>query len=286
MTSSKGPDKPVKPAKQRIEEFRKELHQAELAETGGDTAAMMHNVAATGQGSEPKLGPTILAEVAVNRVPVQALINTGSPATIISLDFAMSVFAQGRKEGQTPSQWREKTLKKFSPPEVALNSYGGQQLSVIAKVSLCLSQGESCKDAAVLVQKGAPNNLLLGTDVQPHLGFAMVVKKIGGMLDLFSGRGCHCDGGECAQEKTSREQADTLSAGQGGCNDGEKTFPLGASGESGAGQLNTTPMAVVQLLQTTKIPAGYGKMVRARVDSEIERIVTVYIPQPWREVLS
>jgi len=238
--------------------------QSYVAKTVGNTALVMHNVAATGQGSEAKLGPTILAEVAVNGVPVQALINTESPATIISLGIVISVFAQGRTEGQTPSQWREKTLKKFSPPEVALNSYGGQQLGVIAQISLCLSQGESCTDATILVKKGAPNNLLLGTDIQPHHGFAMVVKKTGGMLDLLSGRGWDCGGGECAQVKTLREQVDTLSAGQGGCSDGavqEKTLLLGASGESGAGQLNTTPMAVVQLLQTSKIPAGYGKMV-------------------------
>ena len=97
MTSTR--ESLIRTDKQRVEGLRKELREAELAKAAGKTAATMHNVAAVGQGPEPKLGPTVFAELMVNGVPVQALIGTGSPATIISLDCAMRVLAQdGRKD--------------------------------------------------------------------------------------------------------------------------------------------------------------------------------------------
>ena len=82
----------------------------------------------------------------MNGIPVQALIDTGSPATMILLDFALCVLTEGKKEGKVPSQWKEETASSarsaaFTPPGVTLNSYGEQRLSVIAQVPLCLSQG-------------------------------------------------------------------------------------------------------------------------------------------------
>jgi len=281
MTTGKSLEETAKADKQRVEELRRELHQAELAEAVGNVAAVMHQVAATEQGSEPKLGPTVFAEVAVNGVPTRALIDTGSPATIISLDFAMRVLTQGRKEGQTPLHWKEETLKKFSPPEVTLKSYGEQQLRVIAQTPLCLSQ-EASTEAMVLVQKGAPNNLLLGTDVQPQLGFAMVVRKTGGVVDLFSGREWECVDGEKAQLETSTGQAESSVVGLSGSGGGaggrgtdsvpNENIHLECTSDGGA------TVGVVRLLQTTKIPAGYGKMVRARVDGEIAGALLLFTP--------
>ena len=89
MTTGKSLEETAKADKQRVEELRRELHQAELAEAVRSVAAVMHQVAATEQGSEPKLGPTVFAEVAVNGVPTRASISA----------------ELRRKEGQTPLQW-------------------------------------------------------------------------------------------------------------------------------------------------------------------------------------
>lgn len=44
-------------------------------------------------------------------------------------------------------------------------------------------------NSVVLVRKGAPNDLLIGTDVQPKLGFTLVAENDdGGMTDLFNGQ--------------------------------------------------------------------------------------------------
>lgn len=47
----------------------------------------------------PWLGPTGFASMAVNGVPTEALVDTGSPATIVSLQFVLQVLQQNRLKG-------------------------------------------------------------------------------------------------------------------------------------------------------------------------------------------
>ena len=49
------------------------------------------------------LGPSVTAKVLVNGVPTEALIDTGSPATVVSLDFVLNVFGKEEAEHQTRS---------------------------------------------------------------------------------------------------------------------------------------------------------------------------------------
>lgn len=138
---------------------------------------------------------------------------------------------------------------KFTPQEVSLNSYGNHRLDVIAQILLTLAQGELHTNAIVLIQKQAPNDLLLETDVQFCLGFAIVVERSGtSWTSSVVGIGI------------------VALVGQGGDSGVQKeTIHSEASGEDRVSQEYSTPMGVVCLLQPTKIPASYEKMVRARV---------------------
>ena len=91
---------------------------------------------------KPRLGPTVFAPVKVNGVTTDALVDTGSPATIISLEFILKVLVKLRPPEQTDEQWWEATWKKFQEPDVALSSYGGHRLDFIAQILLSLSQGD------------------------------------------------------------------------------------------------------------------------------------------------
>lgn len=132
------------------------------------------------------LGPSVLAEVSVNGVPTQALVDTGSPATVISLDFLLGILVKERSKQQTPAEWRKATLAKFSPPSVVMRAYSGHKLSVLAQMNVSLSYRSCTIEATVLVQDGAPRNLLLGTDVQPKLGFALVAQVDDKLTDLLT----------------------------------------------------------------------------------------------------
>ena len=80
-------------------------------------------VVATLHGVSPKevdhnvcLGPTITTLVMFECTPVSALLDTGSPVTIISLGFAFGTLAKQRNPGQTPTHWDEEVKGRLQPP--------------------------------------------------------------------------------------------------------------------------------------------------------------------------
>lgn len=92
--------------------------------------------------TKPRLAPTVFVDVSVNDVRTPALVDTGSPATIISLDFVLKILADQRNRSLTPAQWKQETLKKFSAPEVTLKSYGGHCVDIVSQIPLQLQLGD------------------------------------------------------------------------------------------------------------------------------------------------
>lgn len=88
-----GVEKSNQQTSKRIEELRNELHEAELAAAVDSKAATIRNIEVC-DGICQYLGPTFKAKISVNGVSTEALIDTGSPATIISLEFVMAVLAE------------------------------------------------------------------------------------------------------------------------------------------------------------------------------------------------
>ena len=77
--------------------------------------------------------------------------------------------------------------KRFEPLSTVLRSYGGACLDIVAQLPVTLSQGSDQVGAVVLVQKDAPNDLLIGTDIQPLLGFTLIMRKAGAVsTDLLT----------------------------------------------------------------------------------------------------
>ena len=76
-------------------------------------------------------------------------------------------------------------------PSVTLNNYG-KLVDIMAQTKLTLSLGKQLVASVVLIQKGAPNDLLVGTDILPQLGVSLVVDKGNGyMMDLLIGWETH-----------------------------------------------------------------------------------------------
>ena len=93
-------------------------------------------------------------------VPLNALIDTGSPDTIISLKFAMEVLSTESGKYNSPQEWKEAIASRFETPCVSLKSYDGSRLEIVAKLPVTLSQGEFVTKAVVLVQRDAPHDPL------------------------------------------------------------------------------------------------------------------------------
>ena len=266
---------PVK-RKQSIEELRQELREAELAEAVNEVTPVTHTVSLTTRDKTSKLGPSVFVKLGVNGVLTDALIDTGSPATIVSLQFILGILANSKDDSQTVQEWKKETLERFAAPAVTLTGCGGNRLNIIAQIPVVLSQGERNTEAVVLVQKGAPHNVLLGTDLQAELGFSLVLESNRGRVDLLS---------QEAQEPSLQEQPTTPTRQR------PKPITTRANNWDGSGpeeieidEAKQSSAGAVRLIQNVRVPPGYKKIVHARMDDEIEHGLLMCTPCVGGEV--
>ena len=119
-----------------------------------ELADPLHSLSSGHGGAKNGLGPTVYAKIFVNGIPAKILIDMGSPATIISLEYVMRVMVVEWKKW-LHEQWKRATLQRLTPPDVSLKDYGGHPLSIIAQTSQLLSYGNRSICASILAQKGA-----------------------------------------------------------------------------------------------------------------------------------
>ena len=150
------------------QKYSTQRQEHELESTLDRVAATMHGLSSSNEVQDSRLGPTLTAEVQVEGVPVQALLDTGSPATIISLDLIVRVLATQKPKEHTPEQWKNEMRHKLKPTTMSLQNYGGGRLELIRQTSITLTRNGHTTCAIVQVQKGAPVELLLGTDTLPR----------------------------------------------------------------------------------------------------------------------
>jgi hypothetical protein len=116
-----------------------------------------------------------MSKVQLEGCPVDALLDTGSPASIVSLEFLLEALAKQRKLDESPQQWRKRVEKRLQePPGALLRSFGGETLNMVCQVTVNLVRGNRDITAEVQVQKGVPVQFLLGSDLLPQLGFSIL----------------------------------------------------------------------------------------------------------------
>lgn len=125
--------------KSRILELRQELCRAELEEALEEVSGVLGVLQSDTTSSTAGLGSTVFASILVDGVATRALIDTGSPATIISLKFILNVLAGQKTPNQTVQQWKEDVRKKFLTPDISLQNYGGHRLYILARICVNLS---------------------------------------------------------------------------------------------------------------------------------------------------
>jgi len=136
--------------------------------------ATMHGITPRQTATGGGLGPTPTCQVHLEGVPVKALLDTGSPISIVSLEQFLKVAAQNRTASQSPAEWGEAVLAQLKPSTMSLRSYGGGELAIVSQVCCRLRRGKHEIDTTLQVQKEAPVDLLLGTDTLPKLGITLV----------------------------------------------------------------------------------------------------------------
>ena len=236
--------------------------QSVVEEAVKQVMGTMHNIKLSGTPQDTVLGPTPVSQVTLDSAPVQALLDTGSPISIVSLEFYLKAAAQNRTAEQTPADWGKDVLKKLTPTTVSLRSYGGNELEIVSQ-AVCHLERDGYQVKTVLqVQKGAPVDLLLGTDVLSHLGFSLMqASRQGSATDLLQTTNAPCIPQNSVQGTPQVESApQKLETG------------------------STNGSAQVKLIQATRLPARHSKLVHVDVTVS-DPISGIHLFEPEQQVL-
>ena len=175
----------------RVQELKQELQIAELEEVLETIKGTLHHVTPTKLHVDPRhikheLGQTPTATVLLEGVPVEALLDTGSPVSIVSLEKLLDALARTRPPGQTPEEWKKEMQSRFVLPSVVLKNYGGGELSIVGQIEALVTRADFKINAVLQAQSNASVDMLIGTDLLPALGFAFVKRDTGKDWDLLS----------------------------------------------------------------------------------------------------
>ena len=168
----------------------------------------------------------------------------------------MKTAAERRQPQQSPAEWARDVREKLQPTTVSLRNYGGGKLAIVSQVKCQLTSDREAIETVVQVQKGAAEDLLLGTDVLSRLGFSLVnTPKNGHPKDLLQG------GGEqpSTKHRSTRTECEANSLLQLPAEDGDASPPVVSAPP------NTT--ATVRLIHAARIPAQHYKLVHVTIDS-------------------
>ena len=73
---------------------------------------------------------------------MEALVGTGSPATIAGLKFVLEVLAAQRVPGQSPPEWASCVRSRMQQPTTTLQNHGGGKWNIVRQMPTKLSKGD------------------------------------------------------------------------------------------------------------------------------------------------
>ena len=84
---------------------------------------------------------------------IEALLDTGSPVTIIRLETLLQLLAKQRCSSDTPAEWRAAVESRLEPSAMVLRNYGGDKLRVVQQVKVTVGRSGYSTKAIIQVQK-------------------------------------------------------------------------------------------------------------------------------------
>lgn len=193
---------------------------------------------------------------------MRALVDTGSPVSIVSLKFLLQVLAGKKRENQTPEEWKAEAKQRLKPPTISLRDYGGGELDIVSQIRCRISRRSYTVDGVVHVQKDAPIDLLLGTDLQPYLGFILMecneLVQPANLLPLQSPDGLPSAG--TVKETVAKEPTNVCTGLR------RSTIPA----ETTKKVVVKESSATVCVMNATRVPGRHAKVVQAQTESTFE----------------
>jgi len=142
-----------------IAELRRKLQLAEvrkaLAKVSATNHALHQDAVELDEKDNLTLGPTLTAEVYLEGRPTQALLDTGSPVSIVSMDFLIRALVDVNKETVSKEEKIRCAEGKLRPPTIKIRNFGGGTVNVLSQATISIRRGDHQCEATVLVQKGS-----------------------------------------------------------------------------------------------------------------------------------
>ena len=102
-----------------------------------EVTATTHGIKTTvGRSS---LGPSITAELKLERSPVHPLLDTSSPATIVSLEYLIWTLLK-KPQHQPREEWEKDLKARVEPTIITVQKYGGGRLNVVGQIKVTLEK--------------------------------------------------------------------------------------------------------------------------------------------------
>ena len=145
--------------RERVAELRHQLQETEVDVALTESAVTMHNVQSSGT-NDACLSPVLTVEVEGEGTSTKAIVDTGSPVTIVSLTFLVNALARQQPPKQTLLDWRKEVEKHLRPPSLPLKNYGGGEINQVREITVNLVRGSYAVESTVQVHTGAPVDML------------------------------------------------------------------------------------------------------------------------------
>ena len=142
---------PVETPKETAAELQQMWKETKVREAINDVFVTLHGLE-TGTNSEGvKLGPIPRAQIILEGEATTAVLDTGSPVTIVSLKHLSQILAHTRPPESTPEQWKAMVEDHLKPTRLSFQNYDGDELNIVHQISVSLTHGQHSVTATVHV---------------------------------------------------------------------------------------------------------------------------------------
>ena len=234
-----------------------ESNAVDIREDINKVFVTMHGV--TSSDVSGKLGPVLTSIVEVEGEPVEALLDTGSPAKIISLEWLLQWLAKQHRKDQSPNEWKAEVENRLEPTTMVLQNYSGDRLQVVRQIKVYLARLGFVVDTPIQVQRAAPAKLLIGTDVLPELGYLFVQSTVEGEdFDLLRSK-CNNSSDKQKNESEVKPEVKVNYDNEGITTESDSNQVLDKGTYDCAHCGLSELVGTVHLIQATKLPARHKK---------------------------
>ena len=221
----------------------------------------MHGISSKAVTGGVQLGPILTTLVEVEGVAIEALLDTGSPVTIIELESLLQIFSKTTESKSNTHRVESRSGGSFgtyfscvtelqwgqTPGGLTDSSYS-QSFRVLYKSSDSSSEG-------------APVKLLIGTDLLSKLGYLFVqASQTGNDNDMLNDTVLVSDNKRDVVPQETRQNVE--GTGEVKSSSLESGATIGGSSQNIE---DSSRSGTVCLIQATRIPARHQKLVRAEV---------------------